>query len=1430
LEPKPTARPPSSFPIVGIGASAGGLDAFAKFFEGMPPDSGMAFVLIQHLDPTKKSLAAELLARSTPMQVAQVEGDLPIQPNHVYVIPPDRYLGISGGTLHLSKPDRPRGARMAVDFFLRSLARDQEQRAIGVILSGTGTDGTLGIKAIKAAGGLVIAQDPATAEYDGMPRSAIANGTVDYILPPDKIPAALVRYAEHPYVRERPTVVPEAGETTSDGLRAIIALVRSRTKHDFRSYKDTTLARRTRRRMCLYRIEDYPAYLKYLRAHPEEIDLLAKDLLITVTDFFRDPEAWEALRRLAIRPMVERKGADESIRIWTPGCATGEEPYSLLMLVLEELRRTEKNCRLQMFASDIDIDALNYARAGRYPKSIEADVSQERLTRFFSAADHDDYFQVSKNLRDGIVFAEQDLIGDPPFSRLDLICCRNVLIYLKPEIQEKVIALFHFALREGGVLFLGGAETLGRQTDLFDTLDKKWRIFRRVGLTRYDRVNIPLVTREGRSAVGGASSLPLQRETRLMHLAQQRLLDLLAPDAVLIDRRWHVLYICGDVDPYLMHRAGIPTDNLLDKVRSGLRSKLRDAVQTALAEGRAVSVATKVRRESAYSPVRIVVRLIRDRELEEDLALIVFESGGEAPGRPSPEGTSAEPSPTGRAGGAGPDLDEGAAVRQLEQELRDARDDLQSTIEQLEASNEEYRAAHEEVVSTNEELQSTNEELETSKEELQSLNEELATVNSQLAAKVDELENKHVDLENLIAVTDLPTICLDTSMALRWFTPAAQRVIRLKVGDNGRPLADLSHDFTGDDLVDVSRRVLARLTPVEDEVTAHDGRTFLRRVTPFRGAAHRMDGIVITFVDITRRKSDEQALRSSEQRLANELAAMENLHELVGRLLRCSELPDALEEVLNAAVTMLGADRGNVQLVNPSTGALEIVVQRGFQRPFLDHFRSVSIDGDAVCGQALKTRRRVVVADIASSDVSATFRSTAAEAGYRAVQSTPLVSPDGAVLGMLSTHWREPHRPSDRDLRILDLYARQAADFIARHRAEEALHHVNEELQRQVAEQTQDARSLATLVQSAHDAISVRTLDGTIVSWNPGAERLYGYGAADAIGKGYLTLVPPDRRPELEEIHQRLLRGEAIAPFETYRFRKDGTTVAVSIANSPIKDATGQVIGIASIGRDITERKAAEEQKHQHASELAHVLRVATIGELASGLAHELNQPLTAISNNLHAGLHLLETESGQDARLAEVLRQAAEQVQHAGQVVHSIRDMVERRTPHRERFDLGEPIHRAVALLDGEIDRRGITLRLEGFEKPIPVRGDVIQIEQVALNLLQNAMEALVETRGTPQCIEVSVSRADEGTVEVAVRDTGPGVPPAVQEHLFRAFFSTKTNGLGMGLALCQTIVEAHGGRLWFERGRRRGGATFRFTLPVASSVDGGEAEERPA
>jgi two-component system CheB/CheR fusion protein len=835
-------------PVAGIGASAGGLDAYKKFFAAMPPDSGIAFVLVPHLDPAHESLMVELLARHTTMPVVEAKNDMPVEANHVYIIPPNKYMTIGGGVLRLTGPVERHTSQTSIDLFLRSLADDRQDRSICIILSGTGSHGSLGLKAVKAAGGMAMVQDPATAAYSRMPQSAVATGLADYVLPVEQMPEALVKYVRHGYVDGGPGI--EAAPEAADHLIQVLALLRARSKFDFRAYRKKMLTRRIERRMGLNHLDSIPEYVTFLRDHPEELNQLVKDLFISVTSFFREPEAFRQLASQVLAPLVRSKPDDAVIRVWVPGCATGEEAYSIAMLLLEQLAAAHKSCRVQIFATDVDEEALGVARKGSYPDGITADVSSERLARFFTRGDEHTY-QVNKQLRESVTIAVQNLIGDAPFTKLDLISCRNLLIYLEPDVQRKVVTLLHFALNEGGSLFLGPSETIGRQIDLFEPVSKKWRIYRRIGPTRPERVDFPIVAATevrgtGRRHAEAAGAQPIN----VAAVAQRVLLDQFAPAAVLINRNYEILYYFGPCAHYLDLPTGEPTHDLILTAREGLRTRLRAAVHRALRENECVVLTdVQVKRNNSYHPARVTVRPVHVPKAAEGLLLIAFEEETPSAGPPSPPGPQGQV----RAG------DE-STLRQLEYELKATRDDLQSTIEELESSNEELKASNEETMSTNEELQSANEELETSKEELQSLNEELATVNNQLQEKVDELEKANNDLANLLTCTDIATIFLDAAFRIKLFTPAATSLFNVIDSDLGRPVSDITLRFSDPELLGDGQQVLQQLVPREKEISTADGRWWIRRIMPYRTRDRRIDGVVITFVDITERKQAADAV------------------------------------------------------------------------------------------------------------------------------------------------------------------------------------------------------------------------------------------------------------------------------------------------------------------------------------------------------------------------------------------------------------------------------------------------------------------------------------------------------------------------------------------------------------------------------------------
>ena len=750
-------------PVVGIGASAGGLEALKAFFGAMPPKSGLVFVVVVHLDPTHESLMPQLLSHVTGLTVEQARDRQPLETDHVYVIPPNRTLTIDQGLLRVREVADRRSLRGAIDHFFRSLAEAERDRAVAIVLSGTGTEGTLGTRAVKAEGGLVMAQAPDTAAQPGMPTSAIATGLVDLVLAPDKMPEVLLASMRKVPAHRPPRAAADAKPL--EGLPAILAVLRARTKYDFRGYKKGTLQRRIERRMGLQQIDSVTRYLDFLRSHPTEVDKLFKDLLIGVTSFFRDAPSFEELGAKVLAVLVREHDQEAPIRIWVPGCSTGEEAYSLAIVLAEQMAAAQSACRVQIFATDVDDDALEIARIGTYPDSIALDVTPQRLQRFFTRHDH--RYTIIKSIRESVVFAVQNLTTDPPFSKLDVVSCRNVLIYLESEMQERLLSLFHFALNPGGYLFLGSAEGVGPLDDLFSPISKRRRIFRRLGQGTRQALELPVHAPAATDAARIGAKVT--SEPTLATLADQLLLDHLAPVAVVVRSSGQIVRFYGAMERYVSLPKGEATLDVLTLARDALKATLRAALHEAVRRNRPTVIETLDAGRDRRTTLRVTVKPLNGPQTAERLWMILFEEV------PPPARAS-----TRKAGHGQHDL-----VRRLENELRVTKKEQQHLVEQLESSNEELKAANEEVLSMNEELQSTNEELTTSKEELQSMNEELTTLNAQLQDKVQELTSVNDDLANLLVSTDIATVFLDTDLRIKRFTTAASHVLNLQKSDTG---------------------------------------------------------------------------------------------------------------------------------------------------------------------------------------------------------------------------------------------------------------------------------------------------------------------------------------------------------------------------------------------------------------------------------------------------------------------------------------------------------------------------------------------------------------------------------------------------------------------------------------------------------------------
>ena len=882
--------PGGSFAVAGVGASAGGLAAFEAFFSGIPvnDEPGMAFVLVQHLAPDHKSLLAELLRRCTRMPVFEVEDGMRVQPNCVYVIPPSYDMAFLNGVLQLLEPTAARGQRMPIDFFFRSLAQDQRERAIGIVLSGTGSDGMMGLRAIKAEGGLAMTQSPDSAEFDGMPRAALATGLIDYELAPAEMVTQLMAYVAHAFGRLGRGRNEKAARSENE-LRKIFILLRSQTGHDFSQYKPSTIHRRIDRRMAVHQIEALGSYVRYLQRTPQEVEALFRDLLIGVTGFFRDSESFLALEAQVIPKLVEDKADGAPLRIWVVGCSTGEEAYSIAILLVEWMETFRVTINIQLFATDIDSRAISAARLGRYPASVAADMSSQRFTRFFKREPGGNV-RIHKNIRDLLVFSEHDLIKDPPFSRLDLITCRNLLIYMDADLQKKIIPLFHYSLKPGGRLFLGSSEGVGEFDALFAVLDRKAKLFQRrpdiPGMQRAALSRIqPLdgVAESGRDGVISRDIAGVKRPMKLplRELTEQALLQQFAPASALVNEHGDILYLHGRTGMYLEPSPGeVGINNILKMAREGLRLALTSTLHKAVLSKQVERADhLNVKTNGHFTCV--------------NLSICLVDALGARPSKSGTTGTTSirnadlflvmladapklTPEEVANEGAAGDDeslhLQGDTAARriaELQRELLAKDEYLQNTHEELESSNEELKSANEEMQSVNEELQSTNEELETSKEELQSVNEELATVNNELQNKVADLSRANNDMNNLLAGTGIGTVFVNHQLRILRFTPAASTIINLIPSDVGRPVGHIVSNLVGyDSLVHDVQYVLDTLTPKAVDVQTKDDKWYTMRIQPYRTLENVIEGAVISFIDVTELKQITAALTHSAKELA----------------------------------------------------------------------------------------------------------------------------------------------------------------------------------------------------------------------------------------------------------------------------------------------------------------------------------------------------------------------------------------------------------------------------------------------------------------------------------------------------------------------------------------------------------------------------------
>ncbi|MBV9783443.1 MAG: PAS domain-containing protein [Acidisphaera sp.] len=1146
-----------------------------RVLTGLPEDAGLAVVLaLQHREAMDEESLRRALGERAGALVPVADG-VPLEAGRIFLPASDVIVTLNEGRFRTRSAEREQGGRAIIDSLFLSMATDGDGHAIGLVLAGTGADGTLGVAAIKEAGGFTLAE---AEEGTGAAELASSNSPaalVDLVLPADQLSRRIALHAQHLAEHSAADAEPQARPAEAAGaLDRIATLLRERTGHDFHGYRRPTFLRRVQRRMGVLGAETLNTYLNALQTRPDEPQLLFNDLLIGVTRFFRDAREFEFLEREVVPRLFEGKGREDQVRIWVLGCSTGEEAYSIAILLREFAAKLEAPPGIQIFATDLDGRALASARAGRYKRDIAQDVGLERLARWF--IEQGDTYAVSRELRDVCVFSQHSLVKDTPFSRLDLVSCRNLLIYLGPELQDRVIPLFHFALKPTGYLFLGSSEGVARHNDLFAPVDRGVRIFRRVETGR--RILRDFPARGMLRAPTGIPAMPVARtaDPGLVRRAE-RLAERHAPAYAIIDRGFDLLHLSARVGRFIHPTAGSFSPNLLDLVHPDLRLDLRGALTKAAQDGDPIRVdGVRMDMEGQGAAVDLVVEPIPDGLADNHGApgtprgfVVLFKDGP-----PPPE-----------AGETGPGgLASAENVRRLEAELRLTRQRLQATIEELENTNEELRSSNEEYQSLNEELQSANEEMATSKEELQSLNEELTTVNHELDHRVQELARANSDLTNLLQATQIATVFLDTQLRVTNFTPTAGEVFRLVDTDLGRPIEHIKSRVAYEGLQEDVRRVLRTLSAIEREVQEPGtGVRYIARVLPYRSVDNVIAGAVVTFTDITPLARAQERLRESEARLAADLAGMRRLYELHARLASEINLKAALGEILGAACEFTRTHRGCVQLVSEDGLRLEMFAWRGYadDGPFVSHFRHKDLEQGPDAARV--ERRRFLIEDtrtfpglIGTEDGAAALAD-----GILAVQSTPMISRKGETVGILSTQFREPHRPSDDELRLIDLLAWAAADWVERHRAEAALRE-SEARFRQFGE-------------ASPDVLWVRDAEGLRYEYlSPAFEAIYGGDRGrvleDGVARWAELIHPEDREAALGKL-ERVRQGERVT--HEYRIRRpsDGEDRWLRDTDFPLFDEAGRVERLGGIGQDVTEEKDAAGRQAVLVAEIQHRTR-----------------------------------------------------------------------------------------------------------------------------------------------------------------------------------------------------------------------------------------------
>ncbi|HTD94221.1 MAG TPA: CheR family methyltransferase [Chitinophagaceae bacterium] len=1352
------------FLVAGIGASAGGITALKDFFSKVPYNSGIAYVVILHLSPNHDSKLTQVLQPVTTMPVMQVMDSADLKPDHVYVISPNRSLKVTDTTILASTVQSVEERRAPVDILLRSLAESLKSRAVAIILSGTGANGSMGIKSIKEYGGVIFVQNPREAEFNEMPRNSIATDLVDAILPVAQIPERLMAYRDNRGKAEESMEIQSWVEEQEEALRGILNQLRIRTGHDFTNYKKATVLRRIERRISVRGLPGLTSYAAYIRDEKEESQALLKDLLISVTNFFRNKESFEYFEKDILPKLLADKTREDHIRIWVAGCATGEEAYSIAMLFAERFADMNDAPLVQIFATDIDEQAIAVARDGIYTLNDAADVSPERLRRFF-VKEGDDY-RVKREIREMILFAHHNVIKDAPFSRLDLVTCRNMLIYLNQMAQQRVIKTFHFALNPGGYLFIGSSENIDGSNDLYSTVSKDHHIFQtRKAVAR----SYPVP--DTSSALRFDSNIPREiiqkREKRngermTFGDLHQRLLEEYAPPSVVVNEDFEIVHLSANAGRYMQMGGGEPSKNLLNVVREDLRLELRSLLYQAIKrQANVQSPNLPIRIDDHLISINLHVKpVLRDTEVARGFLLVLFEQVDEIPALGAVI-TSPDP-----------------ISIHLEDELVRSKSQLRSAVEQYEVQAEELKASNEELQAMNEELRSAAEELETSKEELQSINEELITVNQELKVKIEELSQSNDDWQNLINATDIGTIFLDRNFRINLFTPAAKQLFNLIPYDIGRPLSDISHKLLDVNVLADAEMVIDQSQKIQREVATVDGRVFMMQLLPYRTIKDRVMGLVLTFVNITKLKHAENALRENEGRQTFLLELGDHLRSLINPR-------DIIYDALGALARRLDvATASYTDLDEKMEWACSDLLRS--DAPVKNYSERIPFNVNDKSVLALSAGNSLIVEDkpIGKWPLIPSTLPPEALADIKTFLHIPVIK-DDRLHAFLSIADTKARRWSEADI----VLGREVAA-----RTHTALQRTNSEQKLR-----QSVEHLHTVMESVADfAIIITDPEGVITGWNPGAQKMFGYAPEEIVGQTMEPIfTPEDRKVKAHELEIKTAAKLGRAEDERWHLRKDGTRFYVSGVMNRLRQGSD---GFVKIARDMTTQKIMEQQKD----------------EFIGIASHELKTPVTSIK----AYAEMLQDMfiDAKDLYSAELMGKLDKQIDRLTTLMRDLLDTTKisegQLILQPDNFDLNELIIERVEDMRQVSPKHKIILKLEKLRM---LTADRERIGQVVTNLISNAVKY------SPNNEEIIITSGEtENGVRVCVRDRGIGMSIDTKDRVFNRFYRSNNPkvqtfpGLGLGLYIASEIVKRHGGSMDIESNEGEG-SMFCFSLPAA-------------